>query len=134
MSNQPRRTRGGAGDAGSHWDPAHFTWDPYEARAEPRSGSGSAGEPQGGGSNEAEGTPGGSGGGGGEGADPALAGAPPPPLGMEDVPSLDPSYDLTGVQKRSVPLVCQARTRLCLPGDFLKCAAAAYASQGAVSS
>ncbi|KAK9832813.1 hypothetical protein WJX81_003940 [Elliptochloris bilobata] len=26
---------------------------------------------------------------------------------MEDVPSLDPSYDLSGVQKKSVPLVCQ---------------------------
>lgn len=116
MSDQPLRGRGGPGDA-AHWDPAHFTWDPYEARAEPRSGSGSIGEPRGDGGHEGEGGPAGGGGGGGDGADPA-AGTPAPPPGMEGVPSLDPSYDLTGVQKRSVPLVCQARAQRACRLDF----------------
>lgn len=105
MSERPHRRRGGERE--EHWDPAHFTWDPYEAKAEPRSGE-VAGEAQ---------RSGGSGGASGarrrgaaEIGDAAEeAAAPGASPGMEDVPSLDPSYDLSGVQKKSVPLVCQAR-------------------------
>jgi hypothetical protein len=107
MSEQPPRSRGG--DDGVHWDPAQFTWDPYEARAEPRSAPGGAAGPasgDGGGRGDVER--------GASGAAPADPPALPPLLpGLEGVPSLDPSYDLAGVQKRSVPMVCQARRRAC---------------------
>ena len=108
MSERPQRGR--SGEREQHWDPAHFTWDPYEAKAEPRSGEVPAEAQRSGGSGGASGTRRRGSAGATESEDPAEEpAAPGPSPGMEDVPSLDPSYDLSGVQKKSVPMVCQAR-------------------------